>query len=1079
LDGGFFMKWRFFLIVCGLIVSMPVTSMLGDDSAKTAALPTVPDGFTIETAASSPLVKYPMMAGFDDRGRLFVGSSDGRNQRAADLMKDPSSFVQMLEDTNGDGVFDKSTVFADKMTLPMGALWYRGALYVASPPGIWRLEDTDDDGVADKREMIVNNFGFSGNAASVHGCFLGPCGRIYWCDGRHGHELQDEDGKVTSGGLAARIFSCKPDGSDVQVYCGGGMDNPVEIDFMRTGEMIGTVNILLTRPRDDCLMHWFEGGVYPHYELAYTEFQSTGELLQPMTKLGHVAVSGMTRYRSTHLGEDFQNNIFTTLFNTHKVIRSKITRSGATFATKEEEFLVSENPDFHPTDVLEDADGSLLVIDTGGWFRIGCPVSKVAKPSIHGAIYRIRRKNTEAIDDPRGLKLNLGALDVHNLFTLLDDPRPTVRARAIEALAEISSITKLYPILRNNEGSVQARCNAIWALARRNSKQSRAFIKSALLDSHPDVRTAAARSMGVLQAKGSTSRLQQMVTNDLPTVRREAATALGLILESDLSITRSAPQQTPENIEARKDRPRYPVVVRKVVSTTSPQEPTARNRSAVDAIFKSLARPSTDRSAEHAAIFAVIRIGDPQPVIPYLSNPNPQFRRAALIAMDQMHGDHLTREMVVPLLDTDDPQLQQQALAVISSHEGWASETLGLLQQWISDKEITDERAAILRGFLIAQSTDKVVQKLVADSLASESLSMGARLLLMEVMHGSAVNPLPESWIARLGASLQHSESAVRLQAIRTVASRNLSDFDSELHKLAADDFQSTELRVEALSTIAPRAKTLDPETYRFLRDRLSSTNTPFVQLAAARALSESQLSAGQLIQLAENISILSPLTVPIALRAFSRSEQESVGRALVVGLNEPKLSLNVSSDQLAKVLAKYPTTVQESAKPIFARLNAHLKNERARLSELRSLAKGGDATKGREVFLSKKAACSSCHAVAAQGGRVGPDLTKIGAIRTGGDLLEAIIVPSASFARGFRTYVIATEEGRIHTGIITRQTSDTVYLKTTELSEVRIPRDSIEEMAESKTSIMPKGLEKVLTPEELQNLIAYLRERK
>lgn len=1069
------MKRRILFIVCGLIASTSATSTKGDDAAKNTELPAVPAGFTIEKAASSPLVKYPMMAGFDDRGRLFVGSSDGRNQRAADLMKDPSSFVQMLEDTNGDGVFDKNTVFADKMTLPMGALWYRGALYVASPPGIWRLEDTDDDGVADKREMIVNNFGFSGNAASVHGCFLGPCGRIYWCDGRHGHELQDKDGKVTSGGLAARIFSCKPDGSDVQVYCGGGMDNPVEIDFMPTGEMIGTVNILLTRPRDDCLMHWFEGGVYPHYELAYTEFQSTGELLQPMTKLGHVAVSGMTRYRSTHLGEDFQNNIFTTLFNTHKVIRSKITRSGATFATKEEEFLVSENPDFHPTDVLEDADGSLLVIDTGGWFRIGCPVSKVAKPSIHGAIYRIRRKNAEVIDDPRGLKLKLDALDVHNLFALLDDPRPTVRARAIEALAESPSITKLYPILRNNEGSVQARCNAVWALSRRNSGQARVFIRRALLDSHPDVRTAAARSMGVLQSSGSTSRLQQMVTNDLPAIRREAATALGLILESDLSIARSAAQQTPENIEARKNRPRYPVVVRKVVNTTSPP----RNRSAVEAIFKSLASPSTDRSSEHAAIFAMIRIGDPQSVIPYLSNPNPQFRRAALIAIDQMHGDHLTREMVVPLLDTDDPQLQQQALAVISSHEGWASETLGLLQQWILDKEITDERAAILRGFLIAQSTDEVVQKLVADSLASATLTNRARLLLMEVLHGSAVNPLPESWISRLAASLEHSEPSVRLQGIRTIASRNLSAFDSRLHKLATDDSQSTDLRVEALSTIAPRTKTLDTDTYRFLCDRLSSRNTPFVQLAAARALSESQLSTEQLIQLAENISILSPLTVPIALRAFSRSKQESVGRALVEGLNEPKLSLNVSADQLAKVLAKYPTPVQESAKPIFSRLNAHLKNERARLSNLSALAKNGDANKGREVFLSKKAACSSCHAVAEQGGRVGPDLTKIGAIRTGGDLLEAIVVPSASFARGFRTYVIATDEGRIHTGIITRQTSDTVYLKTTELSEVRIPRDSIEEMAESKTSIMPKGLEKVLTPEELQNLIAFLRERK
>jgi len=229
-------------------------------------LPWVPDGFTIEKVAASPLVKHPMMAGFDDRGRLFVAASAGVNLRAHDLMENPPSYIQMLEDTNGDGTFDKSTIFADKLTLPQGALWYRGALYVASPPNIWRFEDTDDDGVADERQILVNTFLFSGNAASIHGCFLGPNGRIYWCDGRHGHEFIDEKGEITSKGKAARIFSCKPDGSDVQVFCGGGMDNPVEVDFTETGEMIGTVNILLGRPRVDTLMHWVKGGVYPRYD---------------------------------------------------------------------------------------------------------------------------------------------------------------------------------------------------------------------------------------------------------------------------------------------------------------------------------------------------------------------------------------------------------------------------------------------------------------------------------------------------------------------------------------------------------------------------------------------------------------------------------------------------------------------------------------------------------------------------------------------------------------------------------------------------------------------------------------------
>ena len=220
------------MLVCVTFASISVAGDPPPPPLPESAPPTVPDGFIIQKVAGSPLVKFPMMAGFDDRGRLFIAESAGKNLRSHDLMKELPGFIRMIEDTDGDGVFDKSTIFADKMTLPQGALWYRGALFVGSPPSVWRLEDTDGDGIADKRKEIVNNFGFSGNAASVHGCFLGPNGRIYWCDGRHGHEFRDKNGKVTSGGLAARIFSCKPDGSDVQIYCAGGMDNPVEIDFI-------------------------------------------------------------------------------------------------------------------------------------------------------------------------------------------------------------------------------------------------------------------------------------------------------------------------------------------------------------------------------------------------------------------------------------------------------------------------------------------------------------------------------------------------------------------------------------------------------------------------------------------------------------------------------------------------------------------------------------------------------------------------------------------------------------------------------------------------------------------------------
>ena len=105
----------------------------------------VPDGFSVELVAAAPLVEHPVMAGFDDRGRLFVADNAGLNLAADQLLEKLPNMIRMLEDTDGDGRFDRSTVFADKMTFPQGAVWVRGALYVASPPSIGGMSSPSRD----------------------------------------------------------------------------------------------------------------------------------------------------------------------------------------------------------------------------------------------------------------------------------------------------------------------------------------------------------------------------------------------------------------------------------------------------------------------------------------------------------------------------------------------------------------------------------------------------------------------------------------------------------------------------------------------------------------------------------------------------------------------------------------------------------------------------------------------------------------------------------------------------------------------------------------------------------------------
>src|SRR6185295_8587405 len=145
------------------------------------------------------------------------------------------------------------------------------------------------------------------------------------------------------------------------------------------------------------------------------------------------------------------------------------------------------------------------------------------------------------------------------------------------------------------------------------------------------------------------------------------------------------------------------------------------------------------------------------------------------------------------------------------------------------------------------------------------------------------------------------------------------------------------------------------------------------------------------------------------------------------------------------------------------------------KLDSMASVLEKGDAKAGREIFLGKKAGCTACHTVAGQGGKVGPDLSKIGSIRVGRDLLEAIVFPSATFARGFEPFLIRTTSGAIYDGLIARETPDAIYLFTAERVEKRIPRSSVDVIQQSKVSVMPQGLDNQLSREELRDLIAFL----
>src|SRR6185436_7987435 len=157
------------------------------------------------------------------------------------------------------------------------------------------------------------------------------------------------------------------DGSGIEPVMTGGMDNPVGVAWTPEGELIFTTTFF-QHPgggQRDGLIHAIYGGVYGKPHDVLDDHKKTGDLMPVLTHMGPAAPCGLARYESRRFGDEFQNNLFACQFNLHKVSRHVLVPDGSTFKTRDSDFLVSDNPDFHPTDVQEDADGSLLVVDTG------------------------------------------------------------------------------------------------------------------------------------------------------------------------------------------------------------------------------------------------------------------------------------------------------------------------------------------------------------------------------------------------------------------------------------------------------------------------------------------------------------------------------------------------------------------------------------------------------------------------------------------------------------------------------------------------------------------------------------------
>jgi putative heme-binding domain-containing protein len=221
------------------------------------------------------------------------------------------------------------------------------------------------------------------------------------------------------------------------------------------------------------------------------------------------------------------------------------------------------------------------------------------------------------------------------------------------------------------------------------------------------------------------------------------------------------------------------------------------------------------------------------------------------------------------------------------------------------------------------------------------------------------------------------------------------------------------------------------------------------------------------------------PLDLPRILRAFESSRDETLGLAMIAALERSPARAALRADMLRPHLANYPDPVKRAGERLIASVQQDSGKQAAYLESLLGAVGSGDAARGQTVFNSTKAACLSCHTIGYIGGRIGPDLTKIGQVRGDRDLLESIVFPSASFARGYETVVVHKRGGAIVGGVLRSDAPDEVIVSDVSGNETRIARGDVADMQPAAVSLMPPGFGDLLTRQEMADLLAFLRAAK
>ena len=476
---------------------------------------TVADGFEVTLWAENPMLHKPTQINFDPQGRLWVSSSQTYPQLEVGQSADDKIII--LEDTDGNGSADRSTVFADGLLMPTSVLPGDGGAYVAQSTDLFHFRDTDGDGKSDTRTRILSGFGTEDTHHNLHTMRRGPDGRIWMNQSIYTRSNVETPGgivRLKSGGT----FRFDPrDLSLETVY--RGMFNPWGHQFDRFGQSFLTDGA------------GFSGITWGVPGATYDAYAGAENILKSVSPGSYPKFCGLEIIGSDSFPKDWQGDLITCDFRAHRIVRFSLADDGAGYVTQEhEDLLRSDSVTFRPIDVKTGPDGALYIAD---WANPIINHGEVdfrdpRRDREHGRIWRVARKGNPPTKAP-----DLTKLSPEELLANFSGSDRYLREQATAILFDKQSGT--LPTIDDPE--TDGELLAALRLSTMRGDLSLSLAKEVYASERGEIRASAIRHLGdILPASDSPETrdlLTSAVADPFPRVRLEAIVALAKIPGGD------------------------------------------------------------------------------------------------------------------------------------------------------------------------------------------------------------------------------------------------------------------------------------------------------------------------------------------------------------------------------------------------------------------------------------------------------------------------------------------------------------------------------------------------------------------